>query len=226
MTGAPLRLVIFDVDGTLVDSQNDIVASMRVAYGALDMTAPDREAILGIVGLSLPAAFARLSPDLSDAARAALCDGYKTAYAGLRLRNGAMGSPLFPGARRAIDILHAQPETLLAIATGKSRRGLTGLIDVHGLGGRFVSTQVADDHPSKPHPSMVMNCLTDAGVDPCQAVMVGDTTYDMEMARAAGVQTIGVAWGYHRADTLGADAVIKDFAQLPGAVDALLENAQ
>ena len=218
----PLRLVIFDVDGTLVDSQNDIWASMRAAYATQDLEPPTRAAVLGIVGLSLPMAFVILSPDLSPAARDALTEAYKASYAGLRRANGANGSPLFPGAREALDTLNAVPETLLAVATGKSRRGLTGLIDVHDLARVFVSTQVADDHPSKPNPSMIMACLSETGVAPEQAVMVGDTSFDMDMARAAGIAGIGVSWGYHPVERLGADLVVDTFADLPGAVDMVL----
>lgn len=224
MSTRPLRLVIFDVDGTLVDSQNDIWASMVAAYAALDLAPPQRDKVLGIVGLSLPMAFAKLSPDASAATRDALTEAYKTSYAALRRTNGAAGSPLFPGARAAMEDLNARPETLLAVATGKSRRGLNSLIEVHGLERLFVSTQVADDHPSKPNPSMVQACLSETGVEAHQAVMVGDTSFDMDMARAAGVASIGVSWGYHPVDRLGADAVIGAFGDLSRAVDELLER--
>lgn len=220
---APLRLVIFDVDGTLVDSQNDIWAAMRLAYSTQNQPAPSRAAVLDIVGLSLPVAFAHLSPDLNDAERDALVDSYKSAYADLRRRNGPLGSPLYPGAKEVLLELNQQPETLLAVATGKSRRGLNSLIEVHGLERIFVSTQVADDHPSKPNPSMILACLEDTGTDPMNAVMIGDTRFDMDMARAAGVRCIGVSWGYHPPQGLDADALIEDFAQLPEAIATVLD---
>jgi phosphoglycolate phosphatase len=220
-----LRLVIFDVDGTLVDSQNEIWASMQAAYTAQGLPAPDRLAVLGIVGLSLHAAFAQLSPHLSDPARDDLASAYKSAYLNLRQRNGGTASPLYPGALAALEALSAHPATLLAVATGKSRRGLDALIDAHGLGSYFVSRQTADQHPSKPHPSMILACLAEAGIDASRALMVGDTSYDMDMARAAGVRTVGVSWGYHSPDRLGADAMIDEFAQLPEVVNSLLEPA-
>ncbi len=220
-----LRLIIFDVDGTLVDSQNEIMASMRAAYAAQGLPAPDRMAVLGIVGLSLHAAFAQLSPTLAAPARDDLAEVYKATYAEMRRTGGSKGSPLYPGAREVLDQLRADPFTVLAVATGKSRRGLDALIASHGLESCFVSLQTADHHPSKPHPSMIHACLADAGVDPAAAVMVGDTTYDMDMARAAGVRTVGVSWGYHPVHRLGADVTVNDFAQLPGAIAKLLEPA-
>jgi phosphoglycolate phosphatase len=218
-----VRLVIFDVDGTLVDSQADILGAMDAAFAAFSMPSPPREAILSIVGLSLPQAFARLMPDSDPALQAGLSEAYKQAYGDNRAVTGTAGSPLFPGARAALDHLAARPDLILAVATGKSRRGLDGLIAAHGLEGMFHNRQVADDHPSKPHPSMIRQALTDAGVAAHRAVMVGDTTFDMDMGRAAGVATIGVSWGYHPVARLKADHVIHSFAELPAAIDQLLE---
>lgn len=219
-----LKLVIFDVDGTLVDSQNEIMASMQAAYAAQGLPAPDRMAVLGIVGLSLHAAFAQLSPQIGERAHLDLADAYKQAYVALRQRHGADASPLFPGVREVLDRLHADPGLLLAVATGKSRRGLDALFAAHGLSHYFMSTQTADQHPSKPHPSMIHACLAEAGVASDAAVMIGDTSYDMDMARAAGVHAIGVGWGYHPPDRLGADRIIDDMAQLPDALRSLMEQ--
>lgn len=219
-----LRLVVFDVDGTLVDSQNEIWLAMQRAYEETGFELPCRSDVLSIVGLSLHQAFAHLSPDVNAAGRLELETAYKDAYAQERRRAGAGGSPLYPGARAALEQLHAQPETLLAVATGKSKRGLDALIEAHELSGLFVSQQTADFHPSKPHPSMVEACLADAGVDAERAVMVGDTRFDMDMARAAGARGIGVSWGYHAAQTLTAARVIDRFDELPVAVDDVLES--
>lgn len=218
------RLLIFDVDGTLVDSQAQIVGAMDAAFALLGRPPPPRNAVLGIVGLSLPVAMARLCPD-HPADVAPLVEAYKAAFAAFRHRgDGAALAPLYPGARDALDRLSADPWTLLGVATGKSRRGLSYLLDLHGLLPYFQTTQVADDHPSKPDPAMVLACLRDAGVDAARAVMIGDTTYDMEMAAAARVPAIGVSWGYHEASDLraaGATAVIDDFAALPDAIERL-----
>ena len=219
-----LRLVIFDVDGTLVDSQAHILASMAAAFEGQGLAPPSRAATLSIVGLSLPVAMARLAPDRPDLTDA-LVNGYKSAFARLRLaRDPAAQSPLYPGAAEVLQALQAEPETLLAIATGKSRRGLDHLMGIHGWHGVFQSVQCADDHPSKPHPAMVEACLRDTGADAARAVILGDTSYDMEMGRAAGIAGIGVAWGYHDADMLlraGADRVIDLFEDLPGVLTEL-----
>ncbi|WP_224817003.1 HAD-IA family hydrolase [Hasllibacter sp. MH4015] len=213
-----MRLVIFDVDGTLVDSQGHILASMEGAFRAHGLPVPPREAILSIVGLSLPEAFVRLVPDHAHL-RDDLTAAYKDTFASLRM-SGAAQSPLYPGAAEVLAELAAQPDTLLGVATGKSRRGLDHLIELHGWERTFQSVQVSDHHPSKPHPSMVLSCLSETGVEAGDAVMVGDTSFDMEMARAACVRGIGVGWGYHPAAELrdaGAVAVLSDFAELPAA---------
>ncbi|TCO71526.1 HAD-IA family hydrolase [Rhodovulum euryhalinum] len=215
-----LRLVIFDVDGTLVDSQSHIAASMAAAFQAEGLAVPPLPAILGVVGLSLPVAIARLAPDLPGDRLARMVEGYRQQYFALRV--GTEASPLYPGARAAVETLAAADDTLLGIATGKSRRGLDAILETHALGSHFVTRQSADDHPSKPHPAMVLAALSETGVAPENAVMIGDTEFDIEMGRAAGVRTLGVTWGYHAPDRLAAaDAVIDSFASLPAAVDRL-----
>ncbi|UYV36348.1 HAD-IA family hydrolase [Rhodobacteraceae bacterium D3-12] len=221
-----LRLVVFDVDGTLVDSEADIFASMQRAHDNVGLPHPTRAAVRAIVGLSLEQAFALLVPDEHAHHRAAMVDGYKAAYHALRVEKGPASSPLFPGARAVLETLRADPWTLLAVATGKSKRGLDALIENHELQGWFISEQVADFHPSKPHPSMLHTALSDAGVAPGRAVMIGDTSFDMDMARAARVGAIGVSWGYHPVARLDADIIIDDFAALPGAIDRVLEQEQ
>ena len=216
-----MRLVIFDIDGTLVDSQAEIVAAMTAAFGAEALALPPRGAILAIVGLSLPQAFARLVPEAGADRQARLAEAYKAAYADRRLRHGAAaGGPLYPGAREVLSAL-AEAGVTLAVATGKSQRGLRAVLEGHGLESAFHSLQTADDHPSKPHPAMIRAALDAAGVLPAQAAMVGDTTFDMEMARAAGVAAVGVSWGYHPAADLRSDALIDRFDQLPGALQRL-----
>ena len=214
-----LKLVIFDVDGTLVDSQGHILASMDGAFRAHDLRSPGRDAILSIVGLSLPEAFVRLVPDHAHL-RDDLTQAYKDTFMDLR-SSGEAHSPLYPGAAEVLADLAVRDDVLLGVATGKSRRGLDHLIEVNGWERLFQTIQVADNHPSKPHPSMVMTCLAETGVEAVDAVMIGDTSFDMEMARSAGVRGFGVGWGYHPDDALigaGAVQVLPDFAALPGAL--------
>ena len=218
-----LRLVIFDVDGTLVDSQAEIMAAMEMSFAANGLPMLPRTAVLSIVGLSLDVAFRQLCPDADDVVQASLVQAYKDAFNALRGVDGtAEKSPLFPGALAVLDTLAGQDNTLLAVATGKSRRGLDKLLERYGLTGMFHSEQVADHHPSKPNPSMILTALSELGVGQQRAVMVGDTTFDMDMARAAGVAKIGVSWGYHPAEMLRPDILIDDFTALPGAIDTLL----
>ncbi|MBZ8118433.1 HAD-IA family hydrolase [Roseovarius sp. LXJ103] len=223
-----LRLILFDVDGTLVDSQGDIVAAMNAAFAAQGLDAPGRAEILSIVGLSLEVAIPRLAPALDPARQVAMVQGYKDAYMVLRAKSGAAeSSPLYPGARAALERLSLRPETILGVATGKSRRGLDKLLEGHGLQRMFTTQQVSDHHPSKPHPSMIHAALHEAGVEAQDAVMIGDTSFDMDMARAAGVAAIGVAWGYHPVDALGsAHHIIEDFGALDGVLEALWEAAR
>lgn len=213
-----VRLIVFDVDGTLVDSQVQILDSMSLAFEAAGLPMPSRAEALSVVGLSLPIALARLMPQVPGADRARMLDAYKTGFSSNRKH---APSPLYPGARQALERLADRPEVLLGVATGKSRRGLDRLLGEHDLGRFFVTTQVADDHPSKPDPSMLMAALRETGALAQSAVMIGDTTFDMEMGRAAGFRTIGVTWGYHPADALaaaGADCLIADFEELPVAL--------
>ena len=218
-----LRLVIFDVDGTLVDSQEMIFDAFTYAYKGLGLPVPDRDRALGFVGRSLEVIFPELSPELDTATHLALAQGYRGAYMDIREEKGSNAtSPFFPGARKALDTLKAQDWTVLAVATGKSKRGLDKLIESHGLEGYFLSQQVADFHPSKPHPAMVEACLAETGINSVQAVMIGDTTFDIDMGRAAGVKTIGVSWGYHPVETLNADTIIHSYDALLGAIDDLI----
>ncbi|MEO0751731.1 MAG: HAD-IA family hydrolase [Pseudomonadota bacterium] len=223
-----LRLVIFDVDGTLVDSQADIIAAMSEAFARAGLTPPPRAAILRVVGLSLEVAIPKLAPGLAPSLHAQMVDWYKDAYVALRAKTGAaQSSPLYPNVRNTLDLLHAQPEMLLGVATGKSRRGLDKLLEGHELTRMFVTQQVSDHHPSKPHPAMVLAALSETGVEAQNAVMIGDTTFDMDMANAAGVPFIGVSWGYHRAEHLTRSVtVLDDMRDLPQTLTHLWEPAQ
>lgn len=205
------KLAVFDCDGTLVDGQHDIQAAMVDAFDRMSLTPPSREAVRQIVGLSLPVAMRRLLPDAEPEQQAALVEEYKYAYRSAR-DQGRIGEPLYDGIRELLDGLQADGWAM-AVATGKSDRGLAHCLAMHGLSDHFVSLQTADRHPSKPHPAMLEAALFEAVAAPENSVMIGDTSFDMAMARSAGVRALGVAWGYHSVDQLmaaGADAVARD----------------
>lgn len=196
-----MKLVVFDVDGTLIDSQQLIVGAMDAAFDSVGLPPAGRERVLSIVGLSLDVAVERLLPDTALSQRDAAVDAYRQAFLTRRIVEEA---PLYEGARACLDALLPREDLLLGVATGKSRRGLDAMLDHHALRGHFVSLRTADTHPSKPHPEMLLAACADAGVDPRDAIMIGDTEFDMEMARAAGTAAIGVAWGYHPPQSLRA----------------------
>lgn len=217
-----MKLIVFDCDGTIVDSQHVIVAAMDRAFEAHALTPPTRDAVLSIVGLSLGEAIARLMPPDEHDAVGRIAESYKAAFAEMRA-DPLHHEPLFTDARRIIAALSDREDILLGIATGKSRRGVDALFEREALASHFMTIQTADDHPSKPHPSMLERAMAEAGVEPDRTVMIGDTTFDMEMARAARVGRIGVSWGYHDAPALlevGVDRLVDTFAELPDALDA------
>jgi phosphoglycolate phosphatase len=214
------RLAIFDCDGTLVDSGATIYRALAAAFELHGLELPPPEVSRKVIGLSLTEAMAALLPDARADQHVALADDYKRAFWELRAA-GQVQEPLFDGVLELLDTLE-QDGWLLAVATGKSDRGLAHCLESHGIHARFVSLQTADRHPSKPHPSMVSQAIADAGASPETSFVVGDTSFDMAMAVNAGARGIGAAWGYHDAEELfgaGADAV----AERPLDVLALVE---
>lgn len=181
---------------------------MEECFVGAGLPPPDRDRTRRVVGLSLFEAVRALHPDGAAAQHQELADNYKAAFQRLRGR-GAVEEPLYDGVVELIEALEAEG-WLLGVATGKSDRGLGLCLERHGLAGRFVTLQTADRHPSKPHPSMIEAALADAGAEAAASMMIGDTSFDMAMAKAAGVTAIGVAWGYHGAEELlaaGADYI-------------------
>lgn len=221
---AGLKLAIFDVDGTLIDSLAHIKASMVTAFSACDLPEPSEAQVRGIIGLSLFEAVDQIHPGLGEAKVDAVVEAYKKSFMDSReTQPRDETAPMFSGALELLNQLHARDDVLLAVATGKSRRGLVKMFEAYGLDGMFATTQVADDHPSKPHPSMVEQCLCDTGVEPHEAVMIGDTTFDLEMGRSGGVKTLGVDWGYHDTDFLRpfADEIVMEMTDIPAALNRL-----
>lgn len=214
-----IRLVIFDVDGTLVDSQYDISANMEKAFASLEQVWPGHEQTRQCIGLSLLDTMQRLAPKASPQTHRALVAAYKqVAYGALSTENQPPVA-FFPGAIETVRGLMARENVLVGLATGKSQRGVERLLKQAGLQRRdFVSIQTADDAPSKPNPAMVLNVMAQAGgLEGKDTLVVGDTSYDMEMALAAGAFALGVGWGYHDPAVLrrsGAFEILNKFSDL------------
>lgn len=209
------KLAVFDCDGTLVDGQADVLFAMNRAFELARLPLPDAAQVRRLVGLSLPVAIRELAPEAEQLQQQALTENYKTAFR-TRREEGLLHEPLYDGIAELLHNLHANGWSL-AVATGKSDRGLSACLASHGLTELFVSLQTADRHPSKPHPAMLEAALFEAGAQPAQAVMIGDTSFDMQMATAAHVRAIGVSWGYHAPEELhatGADYVADSMAEL------------
>ncbi|KQM76456.1 haloacid dehalogenase [Sphingomonas sp. Leaf22] len=215
------RLAVFDCDGTLADGQANICTAMALAFADAGLAPPDPREVRRIVGLSLPQAVARLVPYRSSDLHAAVAEGYKRHFRAMRTDGRLQEEPLFPGiAETLVTLLDGGWQ--LGVATGKSDRGLRLLLAHHRIDQYFVTLQTADRHPSKPHPAMLQAAMAEVGAAPATTVMIGDTGYDMAMARTAGVRAIGVEWGYHPPHELtvaGADRLCDDASLLPALLD-------
>jgi phosphoglycolate phosphatase len=205
-------LIVFDWDGTLMDSEAKIVRCMQAAAADVGIPDPGAEAIRDIIGLGLNEAMQVLFPEHASVHRAELVERYRQHF--LELDNTDM--PLFPGVPQGLTQL-AEQGYLLAIATGKARRGLNRVLDETGMRHLFVSSRCADEAFSKPHPKMLEDILDETGIDTGRALMVGDTVYDMEMARNAKIAGLAVSYGVHARDRLlgcGALACLDSFPEV------------
>lgn len=210
-----MKLAVFDCDGTLIDGQASICEAMESAFAVFGMTAPSRGEIRRAVGLSLPQAVRRLLPESSPDQQHAMADAYKEAFRTARTE-GRVSQPLFDGIADTLRGLRGAGWTL-GVATGMSDRGLAHCLETNGIADLFVTLQTADRHPSKPHPAMLEEALFEAGALASEAVMIGDTEFDMLMAASAGTRAVGVDWGYHHPRELlaaGAERVVATPAEL------------
>ena len=212
------RLAIFDCDGTLFDSGGTIHRALDATFRAHSLICPPRHEAQKVIGLSLEQAMAALAPE-ADAG--ALSATYKDNFIAMR-GAGEVDEPLFEGIVTLLDTLESNG-WLLGIATGKSLRGLKHCLASHGLEGRFVTLQTADNNPSKPHPGMAHTAMAEAGAAPENTVFIGDTAWDMGCARAAGCLAIGAAWGYHTAEELLVDGA-HHVALHPSEIGELARN--
>jgi len=215
-------LVVFDWDGTLVNSTEKIVSAMQSAAPRCGLAVLADDAVKQIIGLGLPEAIAQLYPDASAKAQEALKLAYSQDFiAADESQKCALYDGVLP-CFAALDALGVER----AVATGKSRKGLNRMLDNFDWHDNFVATRCADETASKPHPLMLEELLLAQNKSPQQMIMVGDTTFDLEMAKNAGVRSVGVSYGAHRVEQLDAFsplAVLDCLSDLPAIVEALLE---
>ncbi len=214
-----MRLVMFDCDGTLVDSQYVIIECMQMAFKSRGLTPPVPNAVKRIVGLALTEAIYRLYPEGEAACITDLVSAYKECFGELRSKPD-LNEHLFEDVVETLTYLEEQ-EYILGIATGKSRRGLLATLETHGLRKHFTTLQTVDDAPGKPNPGMLKQAMAETGVDKSETVFIGDTAFDMEMAMNAGTCAFGVSWGYHETTELyasGAHLVMDNMYELPPLV--------
>lgn len=207
------QLIVFDWDGTLMDSEARIVACLQQAARDLAVPVPSPQASKDIIGLGLAEAVQRLFQEQPAELWPELAGAYRKHF----LANKLAPSPLFDGARSVIEDLAAQ-DYFLAVATGKSRRGLDRVLQETGLGPVFHATRCADETFSKPHPQMLMDIMDYLGVVAADTLMVGDTEYDVQMARSAGADALGVGYGVHEPERLyqhGALHCLQQIRDLP-----------
>lgn len=221
-----LKLAVFDVDGTLVDSRKMIHAAMTRAWDRAGLGEITYDEVRRIVGLELTEAVLRLAPANYPAERIAhLATLYKEAFVQIRAEEG-FNEPLYEGARETIERL-ANENWLLSVATGKSMRGLNIVFDHHGLHDYFQVLRTVDHGPGKPNPFMVEDAMAELGTRPEETVMIGDTSFDMAMGRAAKVTALGVSWGFHTPEEIeagGAHSLHHDFESLNTALDTFGET--
>ncbi|MBL6932858.1 MAG: HAD-IA family hydrolase [Rhodospirillales bacterium] len=222
-----LRLAVFDCDGTLVDSAHSIVSCMQAACTQHGFDEPEPESIRRMVGLPLEDAISGLFPQMENDKVWAVREGYRQVFTELR-EKGEVHEPLYNGALDALQLLDSAG-WLLGVATGKAMKGLISTLGGHDIKDRFVTLQTPDRSPGKPNPEMLFKAMAETGAQAQSTVMIGDTTYDMEMARNAGTLAIGVSWGYHESEELiqaGAHRIVDSYNQLLAAIDdVLMENS-
>jgi len=205
------HLILFDCDGTLVDSHRHIIAVMQQALARCGLPSPDDTEIAAVIGLSLDTAMAQLLPDNDTAHRRHLADTYRNLYRDMPVNHG-----LHAGVRSTLVTLQERGYCL-GIVTGKSLRGLERVLEIFDLSKFFMVYRTADQCPSKPHPGMVMACMEELGIDAGRTTVVGDACVDMQMAGASGAGAIGVSFGVASSEALiaaGAGAVVDRFDAL------------
>jgi len=214
------KLVIFDCDGTLVDSQHIIIDAVRMAFEGAGLAPVSDASVRSVVGLSPFESMVQLYPGGESSLHRQLEESFKRFYYNLRVEQATGPDPLFKGTREALQALDSAGY-LLGVATGNSKRGLDRVLAEHDLTDMFVTLQTADGHPSKPHPSMIHTAAAEAGAEVANTVMIGDTSYDIIMSVRAGSHALGVNWGYHSVAELeaaGARHIASAYSEIPDLV--------
>lgn len=220
-----LKLAIWDMDGTIVDSREVIQTAMVRSFEALDLVPPPYEETRKTIGLGLAEACQILAPSVSGAKLDALVEMYRQSFVKLRAEGDGF-EPLYEGATETLKRL-AEDGWLLGIATGKARRGIEAFFEQHNLRDLFDTTWCADDGPGKPHPFMCEQAMAALGAEPGQTLIIGDAVHDIQMGLSAGIHTMGVSWGFgeaHELETVGAHEVHHDFATLNVGLDKFAER--
>lgn len=220
-----LKLAIWDMDGTIVDSREVIQTAMVRAFETMDLAPPPYEETRKTIGLGLAEACQILAPSVSGAQLDALVETYRQSFVRLRAE-GEGFEPLYDGATATLKRL-AEEGWLLGIATGKARRGVESFFEQHGLRDLFDTTWCADDGPGKPHPFMCEQAMAAVGAEPNQTLIIGDAVHDIRMGLSAGIHTIGVSWGFgeaHELEQVGAHEVHHEFASLNVGLDQFTER--
>lgn len=213
-----LKLAIWDMDGTIVDSREVIQTAMCRAFGMCDLPEPDYDDTRQVVGLGLEEAVRTLAPDYHDIP--GLTAAYREAFV-LRRTEPDFREPLYDGAVETLERL-ANDNWLIAMATGKSHRGIRAIFEMHPLEPYFDTIWCADDGPGKPHPFMVEQAMDALGCEAHQSLIIGDAIHDIAMGRNAGIHTMGVAWGFGapaELEAAGAHEIHHDFPSLNAALD-------
>lgn len=219
-----MKLIIFDFDGTLVDSRSLILESHRIVFSEFRLPAPSPAESLALVGKSLDVILTQLAGPAAPILE--MVKAYDLLLPQLRADSAFAEKP-FDGAGDLLSDLSTAPDTVLGVATGHRTDTIAPALEELRWAGYFKTIQAADTAPSKPHPAMLLQALAATGVTPENAIFIGDTTFDMEMAQAAKLRSIGVGWGYHRTERLlaaGAHRVVQSIDQLRDCIRTTLSE--
>jgi len=219
------KLVIFDLDGTLIDTEALFIGSISSVLKTMGQPIPDEKVIRSTSGLGMHVGLRRIAPDLDETRIEELIRLYRKEA--LARATKSMQESLFSGIVETLNMLHGRDDIVMAVATGKASVSTNRVLELHQITSLFTSIHTPDTNTAKPSPDMILNAMGIVDASPTRTVMIGDTTHDMEMSRNAGVHALGVSWGYHEPEELlasGAHMIIDEVDQMIGAIDQLLDG--